>query len=109
MTSTSDTWNPDQYAIFRDERAQPFFDLLDLVSPVPGGRIVDLGCGPGELTRLLHERLGASETIGLDASTAMLAKAAPHEGDGLTFEQGDLATWAEGEAFDVVFSNAALQ
>jgi trans-aconitate 2-methyltransferase len=37
-------WNPAQYERFRDERARPFFDLLDLVQPQPGMRVVDLGC-----------------------------------------------------------------
>jgi trans-aconitate 2-methyltransferase len=104
----SDVWDPGQYARFRDERAQPFFDLLGLVRPVPGGRIVDLGCGPGELTAILAERTGAAETVGLDSSTAMLAEAAAHAKPGLRFEEGDIGTWRGGR-FDVVFSNAALQ
>ena len=45
MTSQRpDGWQPDQYARFRAEREQPFYDLLDLVEPVFGGRVVDLGC-----------------------------------------------------------------
>jgi trans-aconitate 2-methyltransferase len=61
------------------------------------------------LTRALHERLGAAETIGIDSSAAMLAKAKAFAGHGLRFEAGDLAAFAPGRAFDVVFSNAALQ
>ena len=60
----SDAWQPDQYARFRAEREQPFHDLLALVRPVPGGRTVDLGCGTGMLTPLLHEHTGAAETVG---------------------------------------------
>ena len=48
---SGDTWDPEKYARFAAERSRPFFDLLDLVTPIPGGRAVDLGCGPGELTR----------------------------------------------------------
>lgn len=101
------TWNPDQYHRFRDERSKPFFDLLDLVEPLPGGSAIDLGCGTGELTRVLHERSRAGTTLGLDSSETMLAKAAEHEGDGLTFEHGDITDF-DG-AYDLVFSNAALQ
>ena len=72
--SSSPDWNPAQYERFRDERARPFFDLLDLVQPRPELRVVDLGCGTGELTRELHEQLSARETIGIDNSPAMLAK-----------------------------------
>jgi trans-aconitate 2-methyltransferase len=102
-----DTWDPGQYRRFSAERAAPFFDLLALVRPVPGGRVVDLGCGPGELTAELHRRLEASETVGLDSSPAMLERAAAVAGDGLRFELGDIAEFAE-DGWDVVFSNAAL-
>ena len=101
------TWNPDQYHRFRDERSKPFFDLLDLCKPVPGGAVIDLGCGTGELTRVLHERSQAETTLGLDSSETMLARAAEHAVGGLRFEQGDIAS-AGGE-YDLVFSNAALQ
>lgn len=104
----SDTWNPQQYARFRDERAQPFYDLLALVEPRSQLRAVDLGCGPGELTRVLHDRLGCRETLGLDSSAAMLAKAAAHAGSGLRFEAGSIEDFAPSEPYDLVFSNAAL-
>jgi trans-aconitate 2-methyltransferase len=103
-----DTWDPTQYERFSDERSAPFFDLLALVEPCPGGRVVDLGCGTGELTRVLHERAGASETLGIDSSEAMLARSRSYAGDGLGFELEDIADWAPSEPFDLVFSNAAL-
>jgi trans-aconitate 2-methyltransferase len=103
----ADTWDPERYARFAAERAKPFFDLLDLVTPIPGGRAVDLGCGPGELTVELHRRTKAAETVGIDSSDAMLAKAAAHAGGGLRFERGDIAAFAPSEPFDLVFSNAA--
>jgi trans-aconitate 2-methyltransferase len=105
---SADGWNPELYARFAAERRRPFEDLLALVSPVPGGRAVDLGCGPGALTRVLHEKVGASATLGIDASDAMLAKAAANAGDGVTFERGDIADFAPAAPFDLVFSNAAL-
>ncbi|MDE2668360.1 MAG: methyltransferase domain-containing protein [Chloroflexota bacterium] len=104
----SDTWQPEQYARFRAEREQPFHDLLALVEPVSGGRVVDLGCGTGVLTPVLHEHTQAAETVGVDRSEAMLAQSEQHAGDGVRFEQGDIATF-RGNGLDVVFSNAALQ
>lgn len=103
-----DTWDPERYARFAAERAQPFQDLLAMVRPVPGGRVVDLGCGSGEPTAELHRRLGAAETVGLDSSPAMLERARPLQGGGLRFEPGDIADFGDG-GWDVVFSNAALQ
>lgn len=102
-------WNPDQYARFSNERAQPFFDLLALLDPVPGGAVLDLGCGTGELTARLHERARSASTLGIDSSSEMLAKALPLAGGGLVFEQGDIEQFSARAAFDVVFANASLQ
>jgi trans-aconitate 2-methyltransferase len=103
-------WNPDQYERFFTERRQPFDDLLALCIPVPGGRVVDLGCGTGNLTVELHERMQAAETVGVDSSESMLARAKVNHGDvpGLTFTEGNIETWL-GEGLDLVFANASLQ
>ena len=108
----ADGWDPQQYQRFTAERSAPFFDLVGLVEPpAPGGRVADLGCGTGALTTSLVGRWQPAELIGLDASTAMLAEAAPLAGGPLRFVEGDLADPApslEGR-FDVIVSNAALQ
>ena len=102
-----DAWNPAQYDRFAAERRRPFDDLVALVEPVPGGRVVDLGCGTGALTAELHAALRAAHTLGIDSSEAMLARARP--APGLRFELGDLATWQPDIPVDVVFANASLQ
>ena len=106
---TRSPWDPAQYERFRDERSRPFFDLLAMMEPCPGGRVVDLGCGTGELTRALHDATEAMETVGIDSSETMLAKSSAFAGGGLRFELGDIANVGEQRSFDVVFSNAALQ
>jgi trans-aconitate 2-methyltransferase len=105
--SRTDTWDPTQYERFAAERRQPFDDLLALVEPIPGGRAVDLGCGNGSLTVDVHRQVGASRTIGVDSSAAML-ESAPAV-DGVTFELDDLRTWTPDAPADLVFANAALQ
>jgi len=102
-------WNPAQYEKFRDERSAPFFDLLNLVRPIPGGRAIDLGCGTGELTKVLHEVSRARATIGLDNSETMLEGSAQYAGGGLRFKLGTILRFAPRSPFDLVFSNAALQ
>src|SRR3954463_1936113 len=97
-------WDPVRYEHFKSERARPFFDLLALVRPVPGGRAVDLGCGTGELTRELHRRLQAAETVGLDLSPTMLAGSEHFAGTGLSFVHADIASFSAAAAYDVVFS-----
>jgi trans-aconitate 2-methyltransferase len=67
-----------------------------------------LGCGTGELTRVLHQTLQASDTLGLDSSAAMLAKSEGLAGGGLHFERRDISEFAGQDAYDLIFSNAAL-
>ena len=105
----ADVWSPQQYERFRAEREQPFWDLLALVEVPPGGRVVDLGCGTGALTQGLHRAVHASDTVGVDSSNSMLARAAEIAEPGLTFVNGDIGTWSPPAPCDIVFSNAALQ
>ncbi|MBI3182417.1 MAG: methyltransferase domain-containing protein [Myxococcales bacterium] len=103
----AEQWNPAQYERFKSERAQPFYDLLSLVRPASQMRVVDLGCGTGELTRELHLRLGAAQTVGIDSSQAMLELSKAFSSPGLSFQLRDIGE-LEGR-WDLVFSNAALQ
>lgn len=104
-----DVWNPTQYERFRGERRQPFDDLVALVEPRANMRIVDLGCGTGDLTRELHERFAAASTLGVDRSGQMLARAGSSSRPGLSFLQADIAGFSPAEPFDLVLSNAAIQ
>ena len=100
-------WNPDKYHQFQTQRSAPFEDLLKLVNIHPGLRVVDLGCGTGELTSRLADSLPGSDVLGLDSSPQMLERTKEYERPGLRFELGDLAKLA-GE-WDLIISNAALQ
>ena len=99
-------WNPNQYHKFQAERSAPFFDLLALVDVRPNLKVIDLGCGTGELTRQLADKLPGSEVTGLDSSPQMLEKAAAFASPNLRFEQGDQSQLT-GE-WDLIFSHAAL-
>src|SRR3989442_6343123 len=104
---TRDAWDPAQYERFHDERARPFLDLLALVRPRPGMRVVDLGCGTGELTARLNDEVAAGATLGIDRSEAMLAPARPLAEGGLRFEAGGSAALAARAAYQPGVSNAA--
>jgi trans-aconitate 2-methyltransferase len=107
--TTREAWDPGQYERFAAERRRPFLDLLALCQPVPGGSIVDLGCGPGDLTVELHRALGAARTTGIELSAAMLEQARLRHGavEGVSFEKGDLAAW-RGPPVDLVAASASL-
>jgi trans-aconitate 2-methyltransferase len=100
-------WNPDLYQKFQSQRSAPFYDLLALVDVRANLKVIDLGCGPGNLTRELADTLPNSHVTGMDSSQQMLEKAASHSTPNLIFEQGDQSTLT-GE-WDLIFSNAALQ
>lgn len=105
----TDPWNPAQYDKFQRERAQPFFDLLAMVRRTPQMDVVDLGCGTGALTRVLHDRLEARRTLGIDRSPRMLEDARRSElPPGLHFEVDDITSFSGQAEYDLIFSNAAF-
>lgn len=105
-------WNPETYHKFQAQRAAPFEDLVKLITVREGLRVIDLGCGTGELTARLAEMLPQSEVIGIDTSAEMLEKARGLERDHLRFEQRSIedvvGSAADQGAWDVVFSHAAI-
>lgn len=101
------TWDPSQYLRFGGERLQPALDLLARVPVAAPARVVDLGCGPGNVTAMLAARWPEAAVTGIDSSAAMLARAeeaAPRA----RFVQADIAAWRPDAAPDVIYSNAAL-
>lgn len=102
-------WNSAQYLKFKAQRTQPAIDLAARISGEPA-EIIDLGCGPGNSTRVLKERFPSAHIVGVDSSESMIAAAREGNSD-LEFEildvSGELSEFSG--RFDVVFSNACLQ
>ncbi|MEX2615003.1 MAG: methyltransferase domain-containing protein [Alphaproteobacteria bacterium] len=101
-------WNPGQYLAFAGPRMQPAIDLLARIPQETPGTVIDLGCGPGNITPLLRRRWPDASILGLDNSDTMLARARTAMPDE-TFEFADITEWTPATRYDVVFSNAALQ
>lgn len=80
-------------------------DLIDLLSPKKGERILDLGCGTGHLAHKIA--VSGAKVIGIDSDPSMIAQARKNYPD-LQLEVGDGANFHFTELFDAVFSNAAL-
>jgi len=114
FVTSSVRWDPAQYRRYDDERGRPFLELLARVDSARGDAdapsyAVDLGCGPGQMTRLLADRWPAATVHGVDSSPEMIASAAEHAIDGrLDFAVGDIATWEADRPVDVLVANAAL-
>jgi len=104
------TWDPAQYLKYADERRRPALDLIARIPLAAPAAIVDLGCGAGNVTRLLAERWSSARILGVDNSAAMLARAreAGSADPRLEWIAADLATWRPREPIDLLFSNAAL-
>ena len=101
-------WNPQIYDQFKAERQQPFFDLMAHIQAKPHLRIVDLGCGTGELTVRLAEHFSDADVLGIDSSLEMLQQAPSHPR--VHFEHQNISDYlATGEAADVLVANASLQ
>lgn len=102
-------WDPGNYLQFADERGRPFADLTGRIAAPSPDLVVDLGCGPGNLTVSLTQRWPDAEVVGVDASPAMIAQATPSASDRLHFELADLREWRPNRPVDVLVSNATLQ
>lgn len=80
-------------------------DLIELLDPKAGEQILDLGCGPGQLTAKIAE--SGAKVLGLDASPSMIGQARQNFPQ-LPFVLQDAARVEFKNEFDAVFSNAAL-
>jgi trans-aconitate 2-methyltransferase len=100
------SWDPELYHKFQAERFAPFEDLLNMVAVREGLNAIDLGCGTGELTCMLADRLPDSEVVGIDSSPEMLEQAKAKERPGLRFELRSIEDI--GGEWDLIFSNAAI-
>jgi trans-aconitate methyltransferase len=99
------TWNSQLYENQHAFVWKSAEELIELLLPQPGERILDLGCGTGQLTAQLAST-GAT-VWGIDADATMITKAQqnyPH----LKFEQADARNFQVEEPVDAVFSNAML-
>lgn len=101
-------WDPVEYLRFVDERARPFHDLMARVRADDPSYVVDLGCGPGNLTAGLATRWPGATVLGVDSSAEMIDRAR-NAAPGVTFTLADVRTWISDRPVDVLTCNATLQ
>lgn len=102
-------WNPELYLKFKKERTQPSRDLAARLENAPA-KALDVGCGPGNSTRVVADRFPGARVIGIDFSPNMV-ETARREHPELEFFQCDVSKPLDCLPcdFDLVFSNACLQ
>ena len=103
------SWNPSTYLQFDHERSRPFLDLVTQVKTSEARRVVDLGCGPGQLTATLADRWPNADVQGVDSSAEMIQRAREHVTSRVSFSVQDLREWRPEHPVDVLVSNATLQ
>jgi len=100
-------WDDTQYLKFADERTRPARELLSRV-PLEAARvIVDLGCGPGNSTALLHNRWPGARIVGVDDSPQMLRRARV-DWPALEWVESDVRTFRADTPPDLIFANAVF-
>ena len=98
-------WNPSLYNDKHSFVYQYGSNLVSLLAPEKGERILDVGCGSGQLTAQIAET-GAT-AVGIDSSPKMIADAKT-KFPGIDFFVMDAANFSFTEPFDAIFSNATL-
>ncbi|NCI50825.1 methyltransferase domain-containing protein [Sediminibacterium roseum] len=101
-------WNPDVYNQFKEKRYEPFYDLLGHIHAKPAMRILDLGCGTGELTKVLSDKFEGSTVLGVDDSAEMLSKAPTQPNLSFALRSVE-AQLRRAEKWDAIVANASLQ
>lgn len=99
-------WDPSQYLKFADDRLRPALDLIARIPAAEHKLIWDLGCGPGNVTKLLLDRWPEAQVTGLDSSRDMLAQARAISD--IKWIEGDVTRWTAPVPADLIFSNAVL-
>ncbi len=105
QTTSKYLWDAALYDSKHSFVSQYGTDLVELLSPQRGERILDLGCGTGHLSHRIAS--AGAEVIAIDSSPAMIERARESYLH-LRFEAADATDFHFSEPFDAVFSNAVL-
>jgi trans-aconitate 2-methyltransferase len=105
--SASTRWDPKLYLKFSDQRLRPALDLLDRVRVESPETIYDLGCGLGNVTRMIAEKWPSASVYGVDNSKEMLGQAAAKPGN-IRWIDADIRAWSPPDPADLLYSNATL-
>jgi trans-aconitate methyltransferase len=101
----SNNWDANHYDLAHSYVWTLAADLVELLAPQGGERVLDVGCGTGHLTAKIGER--GAEVVGIDASAEMVRQARENY-PVIEFRVGDATSFEVAAAFDAVFSNATL-
>eukprot|EP01120_Amphizonella_sp_Union-15-10_P011826 TRINITY_DN5125_c0_g1_i4.p1 TRINITY_DN5125_c0_g1~~TRINITY_DN5125_c0_g1_i4.p1 ORF type:complete len:265 (+),score=44.92 TRINITY_DN5125_c0_g1_i4:45-839(+) len=102
-------WNPALYHNFYKERRQAFDDLIKFLTVTEKLKILDLGCGSGNLSKDLHDLFPESSVLGIDSSSSMLSEASKLTSPRLNFKLHSISEIDKLDGtFDLIFGNSSL-
>ena len=102
-------WNSEQYLKFINQRTQPAIDLVQRIEIKNPQKVLDIGCGPGNSTKVLKNVFPKAHILGIDSSEDMIKKARETYPD-IEFKFMDITDESQNlENIDIIFSNACLQ
>lgn len=98
-------WDTDLYQKKHDFVYHYGTGLIEWLDPQPTERVLDVGCGTGELTEKIQQ--SGADVVGIDHSADMIRQAR-NQYPNISFYVMDAAHMSDLPQFDAIFSNAAL-
>src|SRR3954469_23388749 len=105
-------WNPEDYHHNSSEQRKWARELIAKLHLAGHELVLDLGCGDGKVTAEIARQVSRGKVVGVDVSRDMVEFARTNfptsASPNLSFTHADASALQFSDAFDVVFSNAAL-
>lgn len=104
----STSWDPRQYKHYGGLRLRPALELFERIDVDGPRNVYDLGCGVGEIARLMADRWPDAQVVGSDSSEAMIEKARAAGESRVRWTVEDASKWSAPQPADVIYANAML-
>ncbi len=110
MTDSKDLWDGSEYAHNSSMQYRQALEALSRIDAGSYGRVLDIGCGNGAITKYLSEQMPAGQVVGVDISPSMVefARRTYAEPERLEFQQMSADQLDFDDSFDLVCSFSIL-
>ncbi|MCL1124378.1 methyltransferase domain-containing protein [Shewanella surugensis] len=101
-------WEAGLYEKFSEHRTRPAIELLSKVTVEDPEYIADLGCGFGNVTRIMSVRWPQALFLGVDSSSDMLNAAEADGSEHMQWVNADISQWCPEKPLDLLLTNSLL-